>query len=81
MEKYAFRNGTFTQEADVRKGDVITSGFSGRHPAGLVIGIRETSPEAAGLLLNADVDPAVDSSKVEEVFVVIGYSKPCSSNR
>ena len=56
------------------------SGFSGRHPAGLVIGtVRETSPEAAGLLLNADVDPAVDSSKVEEVFVVTGYSNPAAA--
>ena len=31
------------------------------------------------LLLNADVDPAVDSSKVEEVFVVTGYSNPAAA--
>lgn len=68
------------READVIKGDVVvTSGFSGRHPSGLVIGtVRETSLEAAGLLLTADVDPSVDSSKVEEVFVVTGYYNPAA---
>ncbi|WP_177564819.1 rod shape-determining protein MreC [Phascolarctobacterium sp.] len=68
------------READVIKGDVVvTSGFSGRHPSGLVIGtVKETSLEAAGLLMTADVDPAVDSSKVEEVFVVTGYHNPAA---
>ena len=81
MENMPLEMEHLPREADVRKGDVvITSGFSGRHPAGLVIGtVRETSPEAAGLLLNADVDPAVDSSKVEEVFVVTGYSNPAAA--
>ena len=63
------------READVRKGDVVvTSGLSGRHPSGLVIGtVKETGLEAAGLLLTAAVEPSVESSKVEEVFVVAGY--------
>lgn len=63
------------READVRKGDVVvTSGFSARHPAGLVIGVvKDTKLEAAGLLLTADVVPTADSSKAEEIFVVTGY--------
>lgn len=67
-----------TREADVQPGDVvITSGFSGKHPAGLVIGtVTGTDLEAAGLLQTADVASAVDSSKIEEVLVVTGYNAP-----
>ena len=32
-------------------------------------------------MLNADVDPAVDSSKVEEVFVVTGYNNPAAISK
>lgn len=78
MENMPLEMEHLPREADVKKGDiVITSGFSGRHPAGLVIGVvTATNLEAAGLLQTAEVVPSVDSSKIEEVFVVTGYSNP-----
>lgn len=70
------------READVRKGDVVvTSGFSGNHPEGLVIGtVKETTLEAAGLLQMAEVESAVDSNKVEDVLLIISYKNPPPEN-
>ena len=64
MENMPLEMEHLPREADVRKGDVVIT-------SGSVAGIRQVGnwyckrnqPEAAGLLLNADVDPAVDSSK------------------
>lgn len=62
-----------SKEDDVIKGDVvITSGYGGVYPKGLVIGtIRQVTDDSGKLSLDADIKPAVDFGHVEEVFVII----------
>ena len=57
---------------DIRQGDkVITSGLDGIFPKGLAIGtIVELGEEEHGLYRTAEVQPAVDFAKLEEVLVV-----------
>lgn len=61
------------READVVAGDiVVTSGYSDRHPAGIVIGtVANTKLDAAGLLKTATVEAAVNSTNIEEIMVVL----------
>lgn len=58
----------------VAVGDVVvTSGMGGRYPADLVVGrIAAVREQTYGLFQEVEVEPAVDFSRVEELFVVIG---------
>lgn len=63
------------RDADLLPGDtVVTSGYSGNHPAGLIIGnIEEVQKDAGGLTKVATINPSVDFSRMEEVMVVTNY--------
>ena len=64
---------SFLSEQDaVRKGDVfVTSGMGGVFPPEIVIGtVSHVEPEARGLFQNVTLLPAVDLSRLQEVFVV-----------
>ncbi len=60
------------KRSDVSVGDaVITSGFSTIFPGGLQVGkIVRTSADEQGMFMTVVVKPAVDFSKLEEVFIV-----------
>ena len=64
------------READVRSGDVVvTSGYSGNHPAGILIGtVAAVRPDSLGLLQEAEVIPTSDMAAVEQVLVITGFS-------
>ena len=66
------------RDADIVEGDIIvTSGFGGNHPSGLVIGtVSEVSLNVGGLLKQAKIVPAVDFGRLEEVMVVTDYQNP-----
>ncbi|GIW42523.1 MAG: cell shape-determining protein MreC [Candidatus Binatia bacterium] len=57
---------------DVRPGDrVVTSGFDGIFPKGIVIGeVKAVRPGARGLMLEAVVEPSAPFDRLEEVLVV-----------
>lgn len=57
---------------EVRKGDVmVTSGMGGVFPPELIVGtVREVRRKKRGLFQQALVEPAVDYSRLEEVFVI-----------
>jgi len=58
--------------ADIRVGDtIISSGFGGIFPKGLVIGtISSIDERRTGMFREAEITPRVDFSKLEEIFVV-----------
>jgi rod shape-determining protein MreC len=58
---------------DVKKGDaLITSDFSSIFPAGIKVGVvQSTSLTRGSLFLNVDITPSVDFSRLEEVFVAL----------
>jgi rod shape-determining protein MreC len=60
------------QGADVIEGDVVvSSGLGGVFPKGLVIGkIARINKKSDGLFLDVDIEPSVNFSKLEEVFIV-----------
>ena len=64
------------REASLREGDVIvTSGYSGSHPADILIGkITATHMDIVGLVQEADVTAAADIADVEQVLVIIGFT-------
>jgi rod shape-determining protein MreC len=64
------------REPDVQVGDmVISSGLGGVYPKGLQIGeIVEVAPAGRGLLAQAKVRPAVNFSRLEQVYVVLWRS-------
>ncbi len=66
------------RDADIVEGDiVVTSGFGGNNPGGLVIGnVSEVSLNVGGLLKQAKIVPAVDFGRLEEVMVVADYQNP-----
>ena len=54
---------------------VVTSGDDGRYPAGLVVGrVTSVKPQPHGLFQDAEVEPFVDLSALEEVYIVLGPS-------
>ena len=57
---------------DIQVGDrIVTSGLDGIFPKGVPIGeITSLAPGERGLFQTADIQPAVDVSKIEEVLVV-----------
>ena len=64
------------READIREGDVIvTSGYSGYHPANILIGkIVSKHMDEVGLLQEAEVRPATDIVDVESVLVITSFT-------
>ena len=61
------------RNADVVAGDmIVTSGFGGLYPKGLVVGtVREVVNDKGGLLKYALIDTAVDFQKLETVAVIV----------
>ena len=57
-----------------RVGDlVVTSGMGGRFPQDLVVGtIAEVIEQSYGLFQEVRVEPAVDFSRLEEVYIIVG---------
>lgn len=69
------------READVVKGDLIlTSGYGGVYPKGLIIGtVENVDMDPTGVNLQATIKPAADFSHLEEAFVItdqIQQTKP-----
>lgn len=64
------------REASLRDGDIIvTSGYSGSHPADILIGkVTATRVDNVGLLQEADVTPTADIADVEQVLVITGFT-------
>lgn len=61
------------RDADIQQGDVVvTSGFGGIYPKGILIGeVKGVTNEEGGLLKYAEIQTAVDFNKLEEVFIII----------
>ena len=61
------------KNADIEEGDIIvTSGFGGMYPKGLVVGlVSSLENDEAGLLKIALLEPAVDFQKLEDVAVIV----------
>ncbi|MGZ3457252.1 MAG: rod shape-determining protein MreC [Archangium sp.] len=57
---------------DVQEGDlIITSGTDGVYPPGLVVGkVTHLEKTEHGMFLGGDVEPAVDTTRLEEVLVM-----------
>lgn len=71
---YLSRIGYLLRRDEVRVGDtLVTSGMGGLMPADLVVGtISEVNERSYGLYQDVRVEPAVDFSRLEEVFVITG---------
>lgn len=74
---YDARIGYLLRRDQVQPGDVlVTSGKDGRYPADLVVGrIHTVRSEEFGLFQNVLVEPSVDFSRLEEVFVITGETR------
>lgn len=59
---------------------VVTSGMDGVYPKGLIIGVvKKVYEDRAGRLFKrVDIEPAVDFSRLETLFVVTGYEEAVS---
>lgn len=66
------------RDADIIKGDkLITSGFGGIYPKGLLIGeVTDIVNDDGGLLKYAVLKPAVDFDRLEEVMVIVRSREP-----
>lgn len=66
------------RDADVVKGDkIVTSGFGGIYPKGILIGeVIDLVNEEGGLLKYAVLNPAVDFDRLEEVSVIVRSREP-----
>lgn len=66
------------RDADIVKGDrIVTSGFGGMYPKGLMVGeVLDIVDEEGGLLKHAVLKPAVDFDKLEEVMVLVRSREP-----
>ena len=66
------------RDADIIKGDkIVTSGFGGIYPKGLLIGeTLDVINDEGGLLKYAILKPAVDFDKLEEVLVIVRSREP-----
>lgn len=71
---YFSRIGYLLRRDEVRLGDtLVTSGMGGRLPADIIVGtVSEVTERSYGLYQDVRVDPAVDFSRLEEVFVITG---------
>lgn len=55
---------------------VISSGVDGVFPKGLRVGeVSEIVKRNAGTFLDVTITPYVDFEKIEEVFVIVNYSR------
>lgn len=72
-DKLSFVN--LPREADVIKGDMlVTSGYGGVYPHGLLIGrVEQVDDDVTGTLKEAAASPAADLSRLEEVFVITSH--------
>lgn len=63
------------KDGDVLEGDtLITSGLGGLYPKGIVVGhIGDVQKGKEGFISHADIYPAVNMYKIEEVFVIMGF--------
>jgi rod shape-determining protein MreC len=59
---------------EVSAGDVVvTSGMGGRFPPDLVVGrIVDVERQSYGLFQEVEVEPSVDFSRLEEVYIIVG---------
>lgn len=66
------------RDADIIKGDrIITSGYGGIYPKGLLVGeVVDVVNNGGGLLKLATIHPAVDFNRLEEVSVIIKSREP-----
>ncbi|SDE73369.1 hypothetical protein SPACI_019730 [Sporomusa acidovorans DSM 3132] len=66
------------RDADIIKGDkIITSGFGGIFPKGLLVGeVLDIVNDEGGLLKYAVLKPAVDFDRLEEVLVIVRSREP-----
>jgi rod shape-determining protein MreC len=66
------------RDADVIAGDVVvTSGFGGIYPKGILVGqVIDVVNEEGGLLKYANLKPAVVFDRLEEVLVIIRSREP-----
>jgi len=64
------------REATVNSDDlVVTNGYSGKHPANIIIGkVLSVQMDGAGLLQEAEVEPVADLNGAEYVFVIVDFS-------
>lgn len=64
--------------ADVRIGDhLLTSGLGGRFPPGFPVGeIRAVKPNASGMLLEAQAQPAADLDRTDDVLLLHDLAEP-----
>ncbi|MEZ4458816.1 MAG: rod shape-determining protein MreC [bacterium] len=63
-----------SERDEVREGDlVVTSGMGGVFPPELVLGtVASVEKSERGLFQEATITPAVDASRLDEVFIVVG---------
>lgn len=68
------------KESDVIKGDVIvTSGYGGVYPKGLVIGtVEQVDVDSEGGTQSAEIRPAADFAHMEEVFIITDHIQKTS---
>lgn len=64
--------------ADIVEGDmIITSGFGGVYPKGIIVGtVAELKNAPGGLLKYAVIDTSVDFQRLEEVAVIVASREP-----
>ena len=64
-----------SRNADILPGDtLVTSGYSGYHPEGLVIGtVEDVQMDTGGLTKMATIAPSVDYSHLEEARVITNF--------
>lgn len=76
-ESYLCRLEHLSRDADVKVGDaVVTSGLGERFPAGILVGmIAKITDEEFGLHQEAQVQPAVNFSSLEEVLIMTSGSR------
>jgi rod shape-determining protein MreC len=69
-----------TRDGDVIKGDkIMTSGLGGIYPKGLLVGeVIDVLDDDGGLMKHALIRPAVEFTRLEEVFVITGERTPAS---
>ena len=64
------------RNADVLPGDtIVSSGYTGYHPEGLVIGtVEDVQMDPGGLTKTASIIPSVDYTHLEEALVITNYA-------
>lgn len=72
-QKSVVRMVNIPRDADVVEGDqIVTSGFGGVYPKGIAVGVvKKIVNEPGGLLKYAELEPAVDFQRLEEVAVIV----------